>query len=380
MRHTRTRFCVVALTALLLAGCSKSEIEEYSTSKSEFATKPSPPGHAGQSTSPMAPEEPHWTLPDGWKQLPGSGIRFATLLVDEGMPPLELRVTPLSMAARDPLANVNRWAVQIGLEGYAPDQLDKVMHTIDVEGRSIEMFRLVGPPSADGSAAQEILSAIVPGDENVWFFMIMGDHERVKETESDFEQFMRSVHLRHAPEKGAPMAAMPPDDDVHAGMMPSGSSMGMPSGSSSGADGMTWTLPEHWTQQPDNSQMRIATFKAEHGGHTAEVTITKFPGDVGGMLPNLNRWRRQLGMPAIASLDEQPLQSRTVAGVAATFVDLVVDPQDPTAQRMFVVLLPYDGMTWFLKMVGPSRFLEEQMGSYDAFVSSVGFSGGTPGE
>ena len=37
-------------------------------------------------------------------------------------------------------------------------------------------------------------------------------------------------------------------------------------------------------------------------------------------------------------------------------------------------------MTWFLKMTGPAGFLETQRSAYDAFVASVGFTGGSSGE
>jgi hypothetical protein len=374
MRPSHIGFCVVAICGLLLSSCSDNSIEEYTTSKSDFAAKPSPPG-PGAGSAPAAPEQPHWTLPDGWSEHPGTGIRFATLHVDDGMPPLELRITPLSMAARDPLANVNRWAVQIGAPSYTAENVDEVMHEIEVEGRTMQLVNLVGPEGAEGAPSQQILSAIVPGEQSVWFFMIMGDHDRVRAQEEKFEDFMSSVHFSH--EHGGDMAAAPmqnPHADPHAGIPASGSP------TAGGAEGMTWTLPAHWTLQPETSQMRVATIAVDHDGQSAEVTVTKFPGDVGGMLPNINRWRRQLGMPAISSVDEQQIASREVAGSSAEFVDLVTDPNDPASQRMYVVLVPHDGMTWFLKMVGPSRFLEAQKGSYDAFIASVGFSGGTPGE
>lgn len=370
MQLSRSVVLTVALSGLLLGSCSDSQIEEYTTDKSDFAAKPMPPGH-GEQAAPAGPEEPHWTLPEGWSEHPGSGIRFATLHVDDGMPPLELRVTPLSMAARDPLANVNRWAVQIGAPSYTAETVDEVMKPIEVEGRTFHLVNLVGPEGSEGAPAQQILSAIVPGDQSVWFFMIMGDHERVRPVESDFEQFMSSVHFSH--EHGQEMAATQTQN-------PHGGHPSAASSSPSGADGMTWDLPPHWTLQPGDSQMRVATIAVAQDGQNAEVTITKFPGDVGGMLPNINRWRRQLGLPAISSLEEQEITSRMVAGQEADLVDLVADPDDPDSQRMYVVLVPHDGMTWFLKMVGPSRFLESQKPSYDAFVSSVGFSGGTPGE
>jgi hypothetical protein len=148
----------------------------------------------------------------------------------------------------------------------------------------------------------------------------------------------------------------------------------------SGAGGMTWTLPPHWRAQSETSSMRLATIAVVAGSDNAEVTVTRFPGDVGGLLPNINRWRRQLSLPAVQSLREQPLAPLRVAGEAASFLELAAQDGGANAQRMYVVILPHDEMTWFLKMTGTSAFLESQRASFDAFVDSVAFTGGTPGE
>ena len=143
---------------------------------------------------------------------------------------------------------------------------------------------------------------------------------------------------------------------------------------------MTWQLPQHWKLQPGSSNMRVATINVAVGNDAAEVSITKFPGDVGGLLPNINRWRRQLGMPAISSLQDQPLQNIEVAATASQFLDLTADSGSESSQRMYVVTVPRGGMTWFIKMTGTTGFLNSQKASYDAFVASVAFTGGTPGD
>lgn len=80
----------------------------------------------------------------------------------------------------------------------------------------------------------------------------------------------------------------------------------------SGGDAVSWSVPPNWRRVEEQAPMRFATFVAEHGeaGGEAEVeskvTISRFPGDVGGELANVNRWRRQVGLGPIgeAELDE----------------------------------------------------------------------------
>ena len=62
---------------------------------------------------------PEWKLPQGWRQQPGSGMRYATIQIDTPAQPLELAVTPLKTGEGDfdsyVLANVDRWRQQLGL-------------------------------------------------------------------------------------------------------------------------------------------------------------------------------------------------------------------------------------------------------------------------
>lgn len=49
--------------------------------------------------------------------------------------------------------------------------------------------------------------------------------------------------------------------------------------------------------------MRVATYIAPDEAGPVEVALTRFGGNVGGELANVNRWRAQLGLPAIEPAD-----------------------------------------------------------------------------
>ena len=71
--------------------------------------------------------KPTWSLPKGWRQLPGRGLRFATILVDPEVDSLELTVIPLRSGnvgqEQDILRNVNRWRGELSLPNVAADKL-----------------------------------------------------------------------------------------------------------------------------------------------------------------------------------------------------------------------------------------------------------------
>ena len=64
----------------------------------------------------------------------------------------------------------------------------------------------------------------------------------------------------------------------------------------------SWTIPESWSVG-NPSSMRLATYSASYPKGVADVSITNFSGDGGGILANVNRWRRQLNLEP-QSLDE----------------------------------------------------------------------------
>ena len=45
--------------------------------------------------------------------------------------------------------------------------------------------------------------------------------------------------------------------------------------------------------------MRLASYSIPYNDEVADVSITNFSGDGGGLLQNVNRWRKQLGLDSI---------------------------------------------------------------------------------
>ena len=109
----------------------------------------------------------------------------------------------------------------------------------------------------------------------------------------------------------------------------------------------------------------------------ADMAVSAFPGDVGGQIANVNRWRRQVGLgplaPDAATALIKPL---AIAGIEAWQVDLT-GPEGVTANgqavRMVVSAVFHDGKTWFFKMVGPNSAVEGELVNYAAFIESVNF-------
>jgi hypothetical protein len=95
---------------------------------------------------------PTWMLPDGWKQLPGSQFRFATIQLPAaaGEKPLEISV---SSAGGEILANVNRWRQQLQLPPITAEELASTTKTLKIDGRDATLVSLVGKGSGQMGSA-----------------------------------------------------------------------------------------------------------------------------------------------------------------------------------------------------------------------------------
>ncbi len=96
--------------------------------------------------------------------------------------------------------------------------------------------------------------------------------------------------------------------------------------------------------------MRLATM-IPPGRIKAEATVVALPGDVGGELANVNRWRDQIGLPAF---DEKGLaQSRTKISSKAGPVTVYDFTSDGTKKtRVVAGTLSSKGQMWFFKLTG----------------------------
>jgi hypothetical protein len=135
-----------------------------------------------------------------------------------------------------------------------------------------------------------------------------------------------------------------------------------------------WTVPSDWKEQP-LSEMRLASFKVEGpGGESADISVSSFPGDAGGLESNVNRWRGQVHQ-AVLDADSlaKTLERRTVDGAPAVFVDVQTPEDAQKPERIIGSVLRTSDRTWFIKMTGSPSVLQAQSDKFKQFVASFRF-------
>lgn len=167
----------------------------------------------------------------------------------------------------------------------------------------------------------------------------------------------REVNMPAAPATQAPAATSAPSGmNVLPGMQQAADSAG----------GVSYKVPEGWTELPA-SGIRKANLRVSDDNGTAELTVTVFPGDVGGNLANINRWRGQVGLEAVTP---EELASFTESYTISQHRGLYTRIEGGT-DSILGGLLPFHGNTWFFKLQGNSSTVFAAELGFKAFLDSV---------
>ncbi|WPJ94366.1 hypothetical protein SH580_13075 [Coraliomargarita algicola] len=127
-----------------------------------------------------------------------------------------------------------------------------------------------------------------------------------------------------------------------------------------------YTVPEGWEELAP-SGIRKANLKVTDANGSAELTVLVFPGDVGGRLANINRWRGQIGLEA-STPDDLPAftEGYQISQHRGLYVRLVGEQQS-----ILGGLLPFHGNTWFFKFLGDNSTVLANESNMKAFLDSV---------
>jgi hypothetical protein len=138
-------------------------------------------------------------------------------------------------------------------------------------------------------------------------------------------------------------------------------------------DGISWQTPEGWTQKKESTEFRFAQIDL---GDNLLLVVSRFPGDVGGNLANVNRWRGQLQLPPIKADELDKVTKKVQAGdTTAILTDFTNAAGD---QRMLGAIVPDEKgkQTWFFKVTGPAKAVGGQTEKFQKFVESVKLEAG----
>ena len=137
------------------------------------------------------------------------------------------------------------------------------------------------------------------------------------------------------------------------------------------ASGLKYDTPAGWTLAPGD-QFSTAAFVVSEGDATARITISQLAGDGGGLLENINRWRRQANLPALTdaelSAQTQPL---TAAGIAGTYLECTGTNAQGAPEGLIGWIGFSAGRSWFVKIRGNAELIGRQREPFKTFLQSL---------
>jgi hypothetical protein len=133
---------------------------------------------------------------------------------------------------------------------------------------------------------------------------------------------------------------------------------------------LVWQAPPQWSPKAATA-MRKGSYDVPGEGGACDLSITAFPGDVGGELANVNRWRGQVGLPPLRAEELDASVGRMEAnGLRFTLVELAAQG-DPGAKSMLGAIVPFGGSTWFFKLMGPGSSVRAEKAAFIEFLHTV---------
>ncbi len=364
---------------LAAAGCGRDSVKVYHVDANDTTTPALPPMAAPGAMPTAMPDglptpdnsgQPtlHYTLPAGWEKKAPTAMRVASFSATQDGKPADVSVIPLAGTAGTDPANVNRWRGQVGLEALSETELAKLAEKITVGESPADLYDLAGTAPGSGDA-ERIIGVILHRDDTAWFFKMTGDAGVVEKQKPAFIAFLKSISFGApaAAPAGMDMSQLPASHPPIGGMNP-----GLPSASIPAGDKPTWTVPAGWQEGP-LAQFLIAKYIiAGDGGAQAAVNVSSLAGDGGGLLPNVNRWRTQLGLAPVTEADLANLPTIDASGTKATLIEFSgTDARSGKAAQLVGVVLPLNGQTWFYKLMGDADLVAQQKEALIKFVQSA---------
>lgn len=341
-----SRWAVPLLCLSLLTGCKREQVRVY------YAPKETTTARAGTGRPHV-----HYKLPAGWTELEAGGMRAARFSVSgQTGGDLDVSIIALPGITAGKLDIVNLWREQVRLPQVNEQDLAGMTETVPIADKQGDLFDMVSEELlVQEKHKARILVAMVKDGDTSWFMKMTGEEKSVRAQKPVFVEFLKSLTFDYAGhESTSQFTSNAGERATTAGAKPA------------------WEIPANW-KEVEPTEMLLAKFLVTgRADEKAEVTVSVFPGDVGGPHANINRWRRQLGLPELDEQGTKSLAQPLDGGVADA---MLVDMSGKTT-RLIGAIVPEGSRTWFYKLMGSPAIAEAEKAALVKFIQSAKHANG----
>ena len=263
---------------------------------------------------------------------------------------------PLPARIADNPMIVNMWREQVGLGPIDATKAEQLAKEVNIDDKIGKLYDFSGDKPIEGqSKPPRLIMATLKLGQVAWFFKMAGPTEAIDSQIQTFKQFLSSLKFQ------------PSAYNINFDKLMQDAQQSAQEPATAPATAPAWTTPASWEEKPA-TQMRLGNFSAGNG--KAEITVMTFPGKVGGLLANVNRWREQSGLTAVSDSGlSNVTQQITISGKPATLAEAIGEKTSSIS-----VYHPKDQQTWFYKISGPSEIVKKEKSAFIAFLQSIEFT------
>ena len=323
-----------SLLAIVLfsAGCNKQEIRVYTAPKDR-----EPETEVAAHTAAPARPRPKisYALPQGWKEVAGNQISFVSFEIKgSGEKEATASITRLANLEGKDAELVNMWRQMTGLKELSQEEALKQLQPVEVAGGKGTLFE-----TGNDTNDLRIVTAILHQPAGSWFYKLSGDAAVVEKEKPVFLEFLKSVRVQEPTEEASSEGA---GKHFH------------------------WAVPSSW-QTVAPGEMQVARFQVpENGTARGQVFVSLFESDSGGTLANVNRWRKQIGLPNTAENELSQIVSPLDPGLPGS---ILVDMTN-NGRRLIGAIVPREGSYWFYKLLGDAEAVAPEKDAFIGFAKS----------
>ena len=325
---------LAALVLVAVPACRKAEIRTYVAPRDKEVMRAA----AGAAEGGAPGEQPAaeraalpavtWVLPSGWTDLGSDGgMNVGQFKVGEVM----INITPLASMEGQENMLVNMWRNVLGQPAFSEAEATAALQETEIAGGKGRFFDL----SAErGGSPVRIVTAFLHREGRSWFFKLQGPPDAVGAQLEAFKGFLKTVKFGAA---GAAKVETPAAVPEQPAAVPA---------AEGGESAVPGKVPEGWSVVAAGA-MQVAKYSVAGG---AEVAVSVFPSDTGGLAANVLRWRRQMGLPEVGA-EEAAGAAKPIEGgpEGAVVVDL-----ENGEKALSGAIMPRGGRWFFYKLTGPT--------------------------
>ena len=141
--------------------------------------------------------------------------------------------------------------------------------------------------------------------------------------------------------------------------------------SNNNVSGLSWDLPSTWVPSKGHS-MRLASFDIPFSNGVGDLSIVSLGGESGGLLANVNRWRKQINLVPITENEILSLSTKGESKIGPYRVFKMINESNIN-KAILAAVLPTTGKTFYIKLTASITGVAELELVFQKFCSSIGF-------